>query len=843
MKRILIPIALVVSIFTTHFVYSQEHSRSFDSPVSGIHRSHGSFDNVGDEPPTRSSSRHLPKRTFTLAAEDMWDSLFHDGGYESALDNGSVLAIASNGDDLYLAGSFQYFDGRECYNIVRYNKGSGEWTELGYGFSSRVTALAVHDGKLYAGGVFTRAGFGRSTPMSHIAEWNGSSWKQIGGGTNGIVNSIAFMGSDMIIGGDFTKAGTVDVSNIAKWDGSKWSDMNSSLNGPVNCLYATGDSLFVGGDFYDNATGLRSIAMYRDDSWENVGHGFTGEVNAITMYQDKLWVGGEILWYEQETLAGLATWDGNLWDPVAPSVQGLNPPLVRSFLVRNNSLYIGGNFSHVAGVKARSIIKYSGGTFSKLSAGVYGQVSALGIYGDDLYVGGNFMEAGGAFRAHVAKLSPADAWQSSDAFYGAYGGYNTTSTLAAAVTDRYVFIGGEFVTVEDKLVNNVAMWDKVSRQWSALGKGVDGEVRAITVDGAKVYVGGSFYHAGDSIAGHIACWDMEAKKWIQMGDGSSYRFINSIAADESGVYAGVYSFLEGNGYDHYIGRWDGTKWIQLDGAIDGTIGSIVKTGDSLYIGGYVYSIDGVPYDNIALHTTQNGWEPLGDGLSGYVSAIVIAGKDLYAGGYFGGSGATTELRGIGRWDGNSWNALDGGMDEPVRALAWDGSSLYAGGFFTKAGSTTVSTLAKWDGNNWSDVGGGGTDYAVYALATDKKSLYVSGGFTTVGYDFLSYRFAILHFATTDVKQDGKKETTFTGQNYPNPFASETVITYSLKHGANVKVEIYNALGEKVKTVHNEFTSAGDHQIVVDASDLSSGTYLYRFESGETIETKMMQVVK
>ena len=64
------------------------------------------------------------------------------------------------------------------------------------------------------------------------------------------------------------------------------------------------------------------------------------------------------------------------------------------------------------------------------------------------------------------------------------------------------------------------------------------------------------------------------------------------------------------------------------------------------------------------------------------------------------------------------------------------------------------------------------------------------------------------------------------QNYPNPFNPSTTIEYSLPANANVKIMVYNLLGELVSTLVNNNVSAGTHRVVWDASRFTSGTYFY-----------------
>jgi hypothetical protein len=86
------------------------------------------------------------------------------------------------------------------------------------------------------------------------------------------------------------------------------------------------------------------------------------------------------------------------------------------------------------------------------------------------------------------------------------------------------------------------------------------------------------------------------------------------------------------------------------------------------------------------------------------------------------------------------------------------------------------------------------------------------------------------------------------QNYPNPFNPTTVIGYRLPSAGNVKLSIYNLLGQKIETLINSFQSAGEQSVVWDGRDdrnmpVSSGIYFYCLESGERIVQKKMVLMR
>lgn len=86
------------------------------------------------------------------------------------------------------------------------------------------------------------------------------------------------------------------------------------------------------------------------------------------------------------------------------------------------------------------------------------------------------------------------------------------------------------------------------------------------------------------------------------------------------------------------------------------------------------------------------------------------------------------------------------------------------------------------------------------------------------------------------------------QNYPNPGNPRTTIRYELPEARPVEITIYNALGQQIYMLVDEFQDAGVHEVVWDGKDshgipVSSGIYIYRFEAGEYRCTKKLTLLK
>jgi hypothetical protein len=81
------------------------------------------------------------------------------------------------------------------------------------------------------------------------------------------------------------------------------------------------------------------------------------------------------------------------------------------------------------------------------------------------------------------------------------------------------------------------------------------------------------------------------------------------------------------------------------------------------------------------------------------------------------------------------------------------------------------------------------------------------------------------------------------QNYPNPFNPTTTISFSLARKSNVKLVLYNVLGDMVQEIAAGEYHAGQHEVVFNAGELATGLYLYKLEADGFVDVKKMALVK
>jgi hypothetical protein len=82
-----------------------------------------------------------------------------------------------------------------------------------------------------------------------------------------------------------------------------------------------------------------------------------------------------------------------------------------------------------------------------------------------------------------------------------------------------------------------------------------------------------------------------------------------------------------------------------------------------------------------------------------------------------------------------------------------------------------------------------------------------------------------------------------GQNVPNPANNTSTVSYSLDHGAQVNLNLFDINGKLVRTLVNGNMAAGNHRVDINTADLQEGVYFYTLTTGKNTSTKRMTVVR
>lgn len=127
-----------------------------------------------------------------------------------------------------------------------------------------------------------------------------------------------------------------------------------------------------------------------------------------------------------------------------------------------------------------------------------------------------------------------------------------------------------------------------------------------------------------------------------------------------------------------------------------------------------------------------------------------------------------------------------------------------------------------------------------AISIASSRIHVAWWSYPAGNDEIFYRQG--RIVTTGATEEPHQPKAFwLGQNFPNPFNSETVLRFELPERSAVKLIVYDLLGREVQTLLDETREAERHQVRFDAKLLSSGIYFYKLQTSRFFAVKKMSI--
>lgn len=499
---------------------------------------------------TGDSTKLLPRRTLPpdpqtngstmwranhrLIAYRSWNAIvvLRDTGWEAVgkfadagtPDSRAIFDFALSGDTILVAGQFDSVNGQSISHVALYD--GTQWHSLGAP-NNPVRRVGFANGELYVGGAFDSIG---AVETKNAAIWDGLTWRpmikhdatfrlqsgfssmvnvsgkiyvsglQQGTPSTGIFGEVANGEIKALPGFGLRllewrgQVYSADSKNLRKMSDSGFVDV-TPVNGPylgqeVSCwsLAALGETLVLAGPSYPHITflydGKRSELPIQPQSHADV---------VVASNQKHLYFGGQFRTMNSQVLNGIAryndgSWEamgiglGNRWDVEAG-------PEVRRIVIRNDELYVSGNFDTAGGKFAWATARWNGSEWLPLDNEQIG-IDALGFVSDTLIFGA-VVDAVNLKKTFLAywngdKILP---WpQLPD------GG-----VFAMLPYKNGFVIGGDFDSVGSIAARGVAYWD--GTRWNPLDTGLPPYIRAIAFDGERLFAGGrevlSYWDAGE----------------------------------------------------------------------------------------------------------------------------------------------------------------------------------------------------------------------------------------------------------------------------------------------------------------------------------------------------------
>ena len=697
----------------------------------------------------------------------------------------------------------------------------------------------------------------------YVSSDAGVDWTPVNNGlSNTDIYTIAASGTTIF-------AGTYGNGLYMSTDqGSSWTPANNGLTGSlVTLLSVDGANLFAatdGGVFYSSDDGGKWTMIEN-----SVPNTFSGNFLSIMESGNNLFVGASSGLY-------LVPRNGNRWGDLS---EILDINYVRVLMADGTGIYAGSNQGLYYSTDNGTSWKHEAGYFTNAT------ISALVMDGDSLYAGvggsGVWVSAdsginwsqisnglgNGIFEALAANgpdiLAAGTAWTYLSADYGKgwSGVLSNVQSMCVAVKDSNLYAGtylnGLFQSTDD------------GKHWVANSDGVPPvNVRSVIVGGTDLFTavdGGIYFSSATS-----GVWQRDesfpASQPVSLARLDSVLFVGTtkgvyLTTDEGTKWAGAnnglgtsvaesfavsgnYIFARTNDGHIYSSHDCGSTWVPANAGLPASPVMAVAADDNTVFAGtkgsgvYLSMNDGV------------SWSPANAGLGNLnVVSLAITGQEAFAGTY--GSGIWTreinEMResvppeAVLSATSLSFGAVhvDSTVTDTLQIMNGSLRSLVVDSAYTDSRSFTANVM----GASVSD-----SDRALIFVSFTPKTadsyddtLYISSnsvdGLTKVP-------LAGSGSTATLVRAGAKTPATYgLSQNYPNPFNPTTNIGYRIADVGLVTLKVYNVLGQRVATLVNKVEQPGSYQVQFDGSNLASGVYFYRLDSGNHSKTMKCLLLK
>jgi len=507
-----------------------------------------------------------------------------------------------------------------------------------------------------------------------------------------------------------------------------------------------------------------------------------------------------------------------------------------------DQVYVGGGFSSVGPVVARSLAHYDGKRWSAVAGEPQLEwpqlnVMALEMFENALYVGGYFTNADGLAVGGIATLKN-KRWTPL--------GVTNGTVLALRGDGRALLVAGRFTP--PGFTNPVALARFDGRRWTVLNSELPpcDDLECVQ-DVAVIEPIGSTVFSLVKVA--VAGWPYGVPVLAQYNDQNGWSGIPHPSPDELfwfqlSQFAGDLIF--GGAFSNSavpalrnIARWDGSQWQPLGDGLPGEVHALASSGPALYA---AHTVDRTPPRRSRVSRWDGvTWTPLGtNDLLWDIPVRLAVGPDgaVYMSSLTYGIGSLASP-GLLRWNGAEWESLFRGKNfqgtaggvRTVRTFTHHEGNVFMGGIFLSAGAQVTQGIARWDGESWHDVGGGifgHPAHRIESMHSHGGQLWAGGSFTNIG-GVLSSNIAFWNGTNWHSAADGLNDLVVTLTGWRGGIVAGGRFTHSgdlrLNHVAHWENGAWHALGAGFNNhvlavacwndqliAGGTFTSAGDVEV-------------------------------
>lgn len=612
--------------------------------------------------------------------------------------NGTVHAIAREGNTIYIGGRFTHVGPEIAYGVP-VHKNSGV-PELDFVRPNGAVDVAIPDGSggWYIGGTFTAVGGEERKLLARInADGTLHPWNPDIDGF--YVKKMLIANGRLYVAGSFGIVSGAELRfHLASFD------------------LATGDLTSWNPDIsgvYVDAIALKGNTLYLTGGFSSLGGTSRRDIGAV------------------DIVTGLAT----DWNPPTTDYT-----LFRTMVIHGNSVIVGGQFTELAGQPRSNLGAFDAvtGQPTGWNPNVYGEVFTLAIDDHTLYVGGQFSFVNHRARYNLASFDldnmELDNWK-----------HEVNRVVNKIdINNEKVFIMGDFTSVNGVQRNGIAAFYSRSGKLSSWNLPVNGSVASISANNRHFYIGGNFTSIGGERRDNIAALDANSGRLLPWNPGANEQ-VSSLQVDNKKLFVGGSFDLIGgqararlSSFDLRSGRL--TSWNPAatggpggDNA-PGGVSRMVLHSNTLYFIGNFTKVGGVARRYFAAVNATSGalspFYPLTQVTE--MNDLALANSRLYITGTFNQM-AGQPRAGLASFDLSTgqltpWSPIiESGFWSPVSSLAVWENTVYIGGFFTAVNGEPRADMAAVDG-----ITGALKDWTppnlfltgIYRMATDGINVYV-----------------------------------------------------------------------------------------------------------------------
>jgi len=324
------------------------------------------------------------------------------------------------------------------------------------------------------------------------------------------------------------------------------------------------------------------------------------------------------------------------------------------------------------------------------------------------------------------------------------------------------------------------------------------------------YINNTLYACGSNTSGFNLCHSTDfGNHWIFMG-GIPGTYVNDIALKDTVLFVATFNGVK-RSYD------GGLNWSQT------SISTSLNVNKLLVRGNYLYAAA----DNGLYYTTNNGNTWLtSSGINNTVYDIVSHGGVLFA---------------------STYNRICKSTNNGINWTAMNLNTIYNTGLYSVNNALLAATrsgvvITTNNEQNWSNVSDGLSLLESRCLLSLNDYVFLGTNGAGVYKRPVSQIIGIRNISS------GIPDNFSLYQNYPNPFNPVTKIKFDVAQrmgnsgSENVVIEIFDALGKRVKTLVNEPLQPGSYEVTLNGSGLPSGVYFYRMLAGGEFKNSRKMVL-